>query len=419
MKLHTMKTAIAAAAAVAMLVPLAACGSGGAAGDENTLTFFANNTQDVYQPVIDAFEKANPGVKVKFSTTNGSQAGYQQTLQTRISGGQLSDVYVAPPEQLNDLVKNGVAKDLTDESFMDRIGDTNKAQATIDGKVYAMSVTAWTNAYAYNKDLLAKAGYDSIPETWDEFIDMLKALKNAGVDKPYLEPKAGLGALVEGWIGYDSSKQSKSIDQQIGDGDSTFAKSYTNYYKEWAKLLDAGVMGSEVTGLADDQVRSEFAAGRLAVMPSGYWDVNTFKDAGINFAFGRMPMLHKGDTPFAPGAADSGYAINAKISGKKLQNVEKFLDFLSSKEGLKLIQDNIGLIPATKNYTPEIDKTFTEPYDLYLKTGNIYLNTLGWPTSGRSALRAETFAQLQQVALGSITPAQATANLDAKLKTLS
>ncbi|MBT1172215.1 extracellular solute-binding protein [Bifidobacterium sp. MA2] len=419
MKLHNMKTVIAAAAAVAMLAPLAACGSGSAAGDENTLTFFANNTQDVYQPVIDAFEKANPGVKVKFSTTNGSQAGYQQTLQTRISGGQLADVYVAPPEQLNDLVKNGVAKDLTDESFMDRIGDTNKAQSTIDGKVYSMSVTAWTNAYAYNKDLLAKAGYDSIPETWDEFIDMLKALKNAGVDKPYLEPKAGLGALVEGWIGYDSSKQSKSIDQQIGDGDSTFAKSYTKYYKEWAKLFDAGVMGSEVTGLADDQVRSEFAAGRLAVMPSGYWDVNTFKDAGINFAFGRMPMLHKGDTPYAPGSADSGYAINAKIDGKKLENAEKFLDFLSSKEGLKLIQDNIGLIPATKNYTPEIDKTFSEPYDLYLKTGHVYLNTLGWPTSGRSALRAETFAQLQQVALGSITPAQATANLDAKLKTLS
>ncbi|NMM98494.1 ABC transporter substrate-binding protein [Bifidobacterium olomucense] len=414
----TWQTIVGAGAAIAMIASLAGCGSGSASG-KTELSFFANNTQDVYQPVIDAFEKKNPDIKVKFSTTNGAQAGYQQTLQTRISGGQLADVYVAPPEQLSDLVKNGVAKDLTNESFMERIGDTNKAQASVDGKVYAMSITAWTNAYAYNKDLLAKAGYDSIPETWDEFIDMLKALKDAGVEKPYLEPKAGLGALVEGWIGYDSSKQSKSIDQQIGDGSSTFAKSYTKYYKEWAKLFDAGVMGSEVTGLADDQVRSEFAAGRLAVMPSGYWDVNTFKDAGINFAFGRMPMLHKGDTPYAPGAADSGYAINAKIDGAKLKAAESFLDFLSSEEGLKLIQDNMGLIPSTKNYTPDIDETFKEPYDLYLKTGNVYLNTLGWPASGRSALRAETFAQLQQVALGSITPAQATANLDTKLKTLS
>ncbi|MBT1161506.1 MULTISPECIES: ABC transporter substrate-binding protein [Bifidobacterium] len=415
---HTWTTAIGAGAAIAMVASLAACGSGTASG-KTELSFFANNTQDLYQPLIDAFEKANPDVKIKFSTTNGAQAGYQQTLQTRISGGKLADVYVAPPEQLADLVKNHVAKDLTDEPFMDRIGDTNKAQATVDGKVYSMSVTAWSNAYAYNKDLLAKAGYDTIPETWDEFIEMLKKLKDAGVDKPYLEPKAGLGALVEGWIGYDSSKQSKSIDQQIGDGDSTFAKSYTKYYKEWAKLFDAGVMGSEVTGLADDQVRSEFAAGRLAVMPSGYWDVKTFKDAGLNFAFGRMPMLHKGDTPFAPGAADSGYAINAKIDGKKLEAAEAFLDFISSEDGLKILQSSLGLIPATKNYTPDIDETFSEPYDLYLKTGNIYLNTLGWPSTGRSALRAETFAQLQQVALGSISPAQAAVNLDAKLKTLS
>lgn len=34
-------------------------------------------------------------------------------------------------------------------------------------------------------------------------------------------------------------------------------------------------------------------------------------------------------------------------------------------------------------------------------------------------LRAETFTQLQQVALGSISPTQAAENLDSKLKTLS
>lgn len=409
---------MAALGIAALVLPLAACGSAGGSG-KTEITFFANNTQDAYSKVLEGFQAANPDIEVKFSTTNGAQAGYQQTLQTRISGGQLADVFVAPPEQLAELVKNGVVKDLTDEPFMESIGDTNKAQSTVDGRVYSMSTTAWSNAYAYNKDLLAKAGYESIPETWDEFIDMLKALKDAGVEKPYLEPKAGLGAPVEAWIGYDSSTQDKSIDQQIGDGDTTFAKSYVKYYDEWAKLLDEGVMGSEVTGLADDQVRSEFAAGRLAVMPSGYWDVNTFKDAGINFAFGRIPMLEEGDDAWAPGSADSGYAISAKTSGDKLEAAEKFLTYLASPEGLKAIQDGAGLIPSTKNYTPEIDETFQEPYDLYFATGHVYLNTLGWPTAGRSALRAETFSQLQQVALGQIAPDQACVNLDTKLKTLS
>ena len=54
---------IAAVAAAAMLVPLAACGGGTAADGKTTLSFFSNNSQDKYQPIIDAFEKANPDIR--------------------------------------------------------------------------------------------------------------------------------------------------------------------------------------------------------------------------------------------------------------------------------------------------------------------------------------------------------------------
>lgn len=416
MKFNTKVAAVLGVAALVM--PLAACGGAGA-NDENTITFFANNTQDAYEPLIEGFEKANPDIKIEFTTTTGAQAGYQQTLQTRISGGQLTDVFVMPPEQMSDLVKNKIVMDLSDMSFISKLTESNKDTYSVDGKLYGMSLSSWNNAYAYNKDLLAKAGYDTIPETWDEFIQMLKDLKDAGVEKPYLEPKAGLGAPVEAWIGFDSSKQDKSIDQQITDGETTFTKSYTKYYDEWQKLITEGVMGSEVSGLADDQVRTEFTAGRLAVMPSGAWDISTFNDAGLNYSFGRIPMLHKGDTPWAPGSADPSYAINAKLTGKKLENVKKLFEYMTSDEGLKAYQKGTGGIPSIQGVEPEVDEHFKEAYDLYVKTGNVYLQTLDWPESGRSALRAECFAQLQQVALGSITPQQASENLDAKLATLS
>lgn len=63
---------IAAVAAAAMLVPLAACGGGNAADGKTTLSFFSNNSQDKYQPIIDAFEKANSDIKIDYSTTTGS-----------------------------------------------------------------------------------------------------------------------------------------------------------------------------------------------------------------------------------------------------------------------------------------------------------------------------------------------------------
>ena len=70
------------------------------------------------------------------------------------------------------------------------------------------------------------------------------------------------------------------------------------------------------------------------------------------------------------------------------------------------------------SYNATVDDHFKDAYDLYIKTGNVYLNSAHW-SKGTTALRAETFTQLQQVALGSISPTQAAENLDSKLKTLS
>ena len=110
--------------------------------------------------------------------------------------------------------------------------------------------------------------------------------------------------------------------------------------------------------------------------------------------------------------------INNKISGDKLKAAEKFFTFLTSDEGLKLYQKQLGLIPSVKGFNATVDDHFKDAYDLYIKTGNVYLNSAHW-SKGTTALRAETFTQLQQVALGSISPTQAAENLDSKLKTLS
>ncbi len=404
-------------AAASLLLPLTACGSGTDSSGKTTLSFFSNNSQDAYKKVIAAFEKQNPNITIDFSTTTGSQNGYQQTLQTRIAGRKLADVYMVPPEALSDLVKAHVAKDLSNESFMSKIGTNAKKSYTVDGKIYGMSVSAWSNAFAYNKDLLAKVGYSAIPSTWDEFLTMCKKLKAAGIT-PYLEPKDGLADPVEGWIGYDSTKQSSALDAQISSGKKTFESVYTKYYTEWDKLIKQGVMSSDVSGLSGDQVLSEFTSGRLAVMPSGSWYITNYNQAGINYGYGQIPMLQKGDTPYAPGYADPAFGINASINGKQLAAAEKFLTFISSDDGLKLYQEGTGLIPNVTGYKPTIDKHFQKAYDLYIATGHVYLNSAHW-AKGAQALRSETFTQLQQVALGTITPDQAAKNLDTKLQTLS
>ena len=104
--------------------------------------------------------------------------------------------------------------------------------------------------------------------------------------------------------------------------------------------------------------------------------------------------------------------------GVLLYDADRIHEVATCENERELYQKQLGLIPSVKGFNATVDDHFKDAYDLYIKTGNVYLNSAHW-SKGTTALRAETFTQLQQVALGSISPTQAAENLDSKLKTLS
>lgn len=110
------KRMLALACAGAMLVPLAACGSDADAG-KIRLSYLSWDNEQTSKPYIDEFEKENPDIKIDFSYAPPTSE-YISTLQTRLVGNQAPDVFIITSENRDDLIDNGYAKDLTDESFM-------------------------------------------------------------------------------------------------------------------------------------------------------------------------------------------------------------------------------------------------------------------------------------------------------------
>lgn len=155
------KRMLALACAGAMLVPLAACGSDADAG-KIRLSYLSWDNEQTSKPYIDEFEKENPDIKIDFSYAPPTSE-YISTLQTRLVGNQAPDVFIITSENRDDLIDNGYAKDLTDESFMKNISQANKDFVGRDGKTYGMSITSWVSGIAYNKDLLKQVGYDEPP----------------------------------------------------------------------------------------------------------------------------------------------------------------------------------------------------------------------------------------------------------------
>ena len=209
---------MAAAAGAAMLLPLAACGGSADAG-KTTISFLSWDNEQIMKPFIDEFEKENPDIKVDFGYAPPTNE-YIQTLQTRLVGNQAPDVFVITSENKNDLIDNGYALDMTGKSYVKNLSPANKDFLSRDGKLYGQSISSWAAGIAYNKDLLGQVGYDSVPATWDEFLDLCGKLKNKGIT-PYIESLGdgrsypgllhGRG-LCQGWRGCDDLGRQDPVD---------------------------------------------------------------------------------------------------------------------------------------------------------------------------------------------------------------
>lgn len=376
------KRMLALACAGAMLVPLAACGSDADAG-KIRLSYLSWDNEQTSKPYIDEFEKENPDIKIDFSYAPPTSE-YISTLQTRLVGNQAPDVFIITSENRDDLIDNGYAKDLTDESFMKNISQASKDFVGRDGKTYGMSITSWVSGIAYNKDLLKQVGYDEPPANWDDFLKLCKKLKNAGIE-PFLEPNADEPSrFIDAFQGSILEKKGVDPTTLSTQDNQTPGTDELEAVKEYIRLYDEGGVTRDTVGISGDDMKTQFTNGQVAMIVDGAWDFATFEQAGMNWDFAPMPKLGDDYTQYAQGSASPAWAIYAKLDGDKLKAAEKFLTFLSSKWALQKHND-AGDAVTVDGFDATVMTQYQKVYDQDIKTGN----TTCTPTS----IRSRTFSR--------------------------
>lgn len=411
------KATIAAAAGMAMLVPLAACGNTSAGGGKTKLTVFTWDNDEVMKPYIKAFEAKYPDITVDQSSapSNGDK---DQILNTRISGGQAPDVFYFGNAK-NDLkVAKNLVLDITDESFVDKMGDGSRAYMSKDDRVYGVTSTAWESGIVYNKDLLAKVGVETIPETWDEFIDLCKKIKNELGITPFQEHLDETPHLVAACMGgHYAAKNNELGDMSIIDGDTTFQKEYQSCLTQWMRLYNEGIESRDSVGVGGEQALQEFVNGNAAMIITGAWDFTKLNESGVNWGMDLVPTFKGGESRYGAGADSPGYAIYAKVKGEKLDAAKKWLEFMLSDEALKISADS-GNIVTVKGFEQKVDSHYQTVYEKGLKEGRYYLPNQNFGLHG-TAIDTEATSQYQLLVQGQITPEQWGKNMDAKVKSLS
>ena len=141
-------------------------------------------TYDEEMAVLDAFQQANPTIKIKRQTVPWEQLENKITIAAQ--GGNLPDVAWALAEQLSTYLHMGIVPDLTQQwnawSDKSALYPQALAQITAGDKTYgAMPHYLGIRAYLYHKDLFQKAGVEAAPQTWDELVQSGLKLKDAGI----------------------------------------------------------------------------------------------------------------------------------------------------------------------------------------------------------------------------------------------
>lgn len=330
----------------------------------------------------------------------------------KLVGNQAPDVFVITSENKNDLIDNGYALDMTGKSYVKKLSQANKDFLSRDGKLYGQSISSWAAGIAYNKDLLGQVGYDSVPATWDEFLDLCGKLKNKGIT-PYIESLGdGNDRIPDSFMGAVYAKDGVDVTTLADKTPSTPGANEKDCVKAWMKVHEKGYASRDNVGVSGDDAKTQFANGQVAMYTTGVWDFSAFEGASFDWGFARIPALDKNHEQYSQGSPSPGLTIYSKLKGDKLKAAEKFLDFMVSDWALKQRSKNGDAI-TVEGFDSDVAKQYKEIYDENVKTGKYFLYTNFYKKP--DVLSSANTAEIQQLVQGSISVDQWAKNIDDKM----
>ena len=129
-------------------------------------------------PVIEQFESANPGVKIRNEQITWGN-GLDKII-VAMANGRSPDICELGSTWMGKFMAEGALLDVTDK-FADLKPDYLMWEAaTRDGRLYGMPWLAGTRVMFYNRALFKNAGFDpdNAPKTWPDLLDAARKIHN-------------------------------------------------------------------------------------------------------------------------------------------------------------------------------------------------------------------------------------------------
>ena len=327
------------------------------------------------EAVLKVWKKQNPNVKttITYADTNP----YQSTLRTQLAAGTAADVFEVWPGNGNPgaiqvLAPYGYLKDLTNQSFAKREPAGIKKVTHVKGKLYFVPPAYSGIGAIYNMDTLAKIGAQA-PTTWSQVLALCDKAKDAGIAAyslgiqdswvTQLIPYAFVPTLVY--------RTQPNFEEKLKAGKASFAKSgWVTAENKFVEMNKRGCFQQAPLSTNYNSSLPLVSNGQTVGVVQGSWAFAPLRQANSKPTYKMFPLPatdNPGET-WMPGAANAGFAVNAKTKNPMAM---KFVNFVASPAFQNTFAKTQGSLPAYPNRVFKVDSGLTR-FVQYQKGGKTY-----------------------------------------------
>jgi multiple sugar transport system substrate-binding protein len=305
-----------------------------------------------FRALMDQFEAANPGIKVKL--ISGPYSETKNQIAAGAASKTMSDVVGLDGAWVNDFAKSGALESLS--GLMTSVQYNEKqlaSQIKVNGKTYMIPVVNFVYPLFTNDGLLKKAGVNKIPSNRSEFAAAAKAISK-------------INSTTKGWVIPLSLEAPNGIQNDVlsllwasggsmlknGKPDLTNAKvkELNQYIKG---LWDAKAITPGAFTLKEQDKVEEFTNNRVGMMIDTLAHVTLIKKNNPNLKFSISPLPAADGYNGKRGIPYASWGIGVASNSKYKAEAWKLVSFLMSEQTNSKLSSIARAFPGNTKSVPD------------------------------------------------------------------
>lgn len=326
-------------------------GESSAKGTELELFSSKAENKDILQKLVDKFNETHEDVTIKI--TAPADAG--TVLKTRMAKNDMPDIVaMGGDNNYTEVESAGMLVDLSDEdyisniqeSYLQMVYDVNKDK---EEKAYGVPYATNASGVIYNVEKFDQLGIE-IPKTWDEFIDVIEKLKDAG-EQPLLMTYKDAWTSLCPWNSMAPDLAPENFNDERKEGKTTFVGTHEEIVEKYLQLLDYAQ--DDFMGLTYDDGNKQFANGEAAMIINGNWAINQYLNSNADlkvdmFAF---PASNDESKNYVTSGVDVLLGVCKDSANEEL--AKEFVSFMLEPENAKMYIEDQFAFSAVKGVEQE------------------------------------------------------------------